>query len=463
MNNKSLLLIALFVALIFSSCKTLKTERPRESYLPSDLSPAYSELPLHLELDIKQLETSVNNNLNGLLYEGSNITDKDLSIKVWKSGDFTFTVNNNNIEYRIPLKIWSRFAWKVQKLGVTLADDYEATGIIALKYKTSVGIDKNWNLVAETASQGYEWIQTPKLNMIGVNVPVKPIADLALSKYGKTITQQIDKSLGEFANLNKQVAAAWTELQKPVQASAENDVWVRIIPKDILVSPFVTKGGKLQTDISLYGRVETIMGSKPAAGKPVALPPFKRSNSAPQQFNLNVASDVTFDKISELAKQQLLNQTFSQGKKYIKITDLSVFGSEGKAVFSADVIGSVKGRIYFTGDMIYNPSKMTVEVVNPEFELKTKKTLIKSADGLLLGLILKKIVPYLSFPVKEYTDQMKTEANVMLKNYKVYEGVSLQGKLDDFTMKSVSLVPGAVRIQANLKGNVMLKLANIKF
>lgn len=463
MNNKFLVLITVLVGLLFSSCKTLQPEPPKESYLPTELSVAYSELPLHLELDIKKLEASVNTRMNGLLYEGSNLTDKDLSLKVWKTADFSFSINNNAIEYRVPLKVWSRFAWKVEKLGLSLADDYEATGTIALKYKTSISIDKNWNLLAQTTSQGYEWIETPKLNVIGVNVPVKPIANLAMAKYEKTITQQIDKSLAEFADLKKQVTDAWAELQKPVQTSVENDIWVRIMPKDMLVSPFVTKAGKLNMDIALYGKVETIMGAKPAMGKPVALPEFKWINRSPQQFNLNVNTDVTFEKISQLTKEQLLNKTFSEGKKYIQITDLSVFGSEGKAVFSADVIGSIKGRIYFTGDMVYNPAKMTVEIVNPGFELKTRNALLKSADWLLHGVILKKIVPYLSYPVKEYTDEMKAEANMMLYNYKVREGINLQGKLNELTVKSVNLVPGAVRIQANLKGNVMLKLENMKF
>ena len=137
MNNKSLLLIALFVALIFSSCKTLKTERPKESYLPSDLLPAYSELPLHLELDIKQLETSVNNNLNGLLYEGSNITDKDLSIKVWKSGDFTFTVTGQDAvasdsrQYQVHIKDHVRIT------TASLAEGREGTAYSQTLEKTS--------------------------------------------------------------------------------------------------------------------------------------------------------------------------------------------------------------------------------------------------------------------------------------------------------------------------------------
>jgi len=78
------------------------------------------------------------------------------------------------------------------------------------------------------------------------------------------------------------------------------------------------------------------------------------------------------------------------------------------------------------------------------------------------GLILKKIAPYLTYPVKDNLDKMKTEVNQMLNNYPVYNGVTLQGKLNNISVLSLSLVPGAVRIQANVKGNVALKVEDLK-
>ena len=81
------------VALLLSSCKTLQIEKPNESYLPSNLAPAISELPLQVELDVKKLEASINKKMNGLIFEGYNLSDKDLSVKVWKAQNFTFSIN----------------------------------------------------------------------------------------------------------------------------------------------------------------------------------------------------------------------------------------------------------------------------------------------------------------------------------------------------------------------------------
>lgn len=457
------LFILSFLLLNLNSCKTLQIEKPNESYLPANLAPAISEIPLLVEVDVKKLETAVNARMVGLIFEDANVSNKDLSVKVWKAQNFSFTVKDNVIEYRVPLKIWTRFAWKIEKFGFSVGDFYEATGTIALTYKTTIAIDKNWKLVSNTSSSGFQWIETPKLNVIGVNVPLTPIANMVLSQSEKIISEQIDNALINAIDLKQYVSQAWMEIQKPRQISAENNAWIRITPKDVYVSPFSTVGNKLSIAMSMYAQIESFVGSKPSANSKVALPPFKIVNRPPNDFNLNIAGDVTFAKILEMAKVQLLNKSFSEGNKSITIIDLSIFGNEGRAVFVADVTGSLKGRIYFNGKMEYNPEKMAVEITDPQFDVKTSNALLKSASWLLKGVILKQLTPYLTYPVKQDLEQMKLHANQMLSNYSIMDGILLQGKLTGLNVTNLILVPGAVRIQANVKGNVALKVADLKF
>jgi len=461
-KKQNILVLIATVLLLIPSCKTMQIEKPKETYLPSNLAPAQSELPLQVELDVKKLEASINKKMNGVIFEGANLSDKDLSVKISKAQNFTFTIKNNVIEYRVPLKVWSRFAWKVEKFGFTVGDNYEATGSIALTYKTTISFDKNWKLVSKTAGSGYEWIETPKLNVVGVSVPVTPIANLALSRCDKLISEQIDKTLAESVDIKKYVTQAWTGVQKPQQVNAENSVWLRVTPKDVYVSPFTTTGNKLNLSVALYAQIESFIGSQPAANATVPLPVFKYISRPAQQFNLNIAGDILFDKIAEMAKKELLNKSFSQSGKSITITGLSIFGNEGKAVFVVDVIGSLKGRIYFNGNMVYNPEKMAVEITDPEFDVKTKNSLAKSASWLLHGMILKQLSPYLTYPVKNDLDKLKKDVNLMMGNYSIMDGVSLKGNLNDMSVLSLSLVPGAVRIQVNVKGNVGLKVDDLK-
>jgi len=458
---RNLIYIA-FLLFQFTSCKTVEVEKPIESYLPGRMQPVLSELPLSIEIDVKNLETALNKELQGLLFEGNQLNNQDLSVKVWKARNFTFSIKNNTIEYTVPLRIWSRFRWTYEKFGLRVGDDYEASGSIALQFSTSLEIDRNWKLVARTTSNGYQWIETPRLNILGVTVPVTPIANYALQESRKLLTSEIDKALANMVELKRYAAMAWNEMQNPVLMSEANQLWLKITPQEILMSPFETRGQKLHLTLWLKAGIESVMGSKPAPSNLVPLPAFKTTTSRPGDFNLNIAADATFAKISELARGQLLNKTFQEGKNSITITDLQLYGRNGKAVFQADVIGSLKGRIYFTGDMVYNAEKMAVEVINPDFDLNTRNALVKSAQWLLHGFIIKKITPYLSYPVKPELDFAMAEANKMLANYSVYDGISLQGKLNTLNVTSLDLVPGAVRLQANLTGNVGLKVEDLK-
>jgi len=464
MKTPKTLLAILGIALLVTSCKTaLQIEKPKESYLPSNLAPAMSEFPMQISIDVKKLETSINKKMNGLLYEGNNLNNQDLSVKIWKAQNFSFTVNNNVIEYKVPLKVWTKFAWKVEKFGFTVSDHYEANGSIALTFKTTIGIDKNWKLTSKTSSSGFQWIETPKINLIGITVPVTPIANIALSQSDRLINDQIDLALSQMVDLKKYISMTWTKIQEPMQVNQENNLWLRITPKDVYLSPFSTSGTNLNMTVSMYALIESFMGVKPNANPVTNIPEFKYLQRPPQQFNLNIATDATFEKISEMAKSQLVNKSFSEGNKSITITDLSIFGSDGKAVFVADVTGSLKGRIYFSGNMIYNPQKNAVEIQNPEFDLKTKNALVKSAGWLLHGFILNKLTPYLTYPVKDDLEKMKNEANKMLAGYKVFEGVTLQGALNSITVNRLDLVPGAIRISANVKGNTSLKVNDLNF
>ena len=113
--------------------------------------------------------------------------------------------------------------------------------------------------------------------------------------------------------------------------------------------------------------------------------------------------------------------------------------------------------------MVYNSEKLAVEITEPEFDVKTSNALVKSAGWLLHGMILNKLMPYLTYPVKNNLEAMKTQVNQMLSNYIIMDGVMLQGKLNNLSVTNLSLVPGAVRIQANVKGNVALKVQELKF
>ena len=83
----------IFLTLFLIGCSTtqkiaaLKPEPDDASPLVYDNSPSYINMPISIKL--KEIESQVNQSLNGLIYEDKNIEDDDFEIKIWKLSAIT--------------------------------------------------------------------------------------------------------------------------------------------------------------------------------------------------------------------------------------------------------------------------------------------------------------------------------------------------------------------------------------
>jgi hypothetical protein len=434
----------------------LKIDGPQESYTPVAFYSTPSVLPIVAEIDLKGLERTVNKRFDGLLYEDKGAVNKELEIKVWKAGNFSLMANNDEISYRIPLRIWSRFTWRVEKFGLYLTDWYEATGSLALVYRTKLGADGNWNLTTRTTPSGYSWIETPRINIAGVTIPVKPIADYALSRTERAIATQIDMAVAESFNMREYVEGFWQEIQEPTIADSTYNVWVRVIPRGATLSPITSSSGKLRIPVTFTGDIETVAGDSIHKTTLVPLPPLGNSNNKPEKFNINLNADVTFDQITKAAMQQLSGMEFSEGGKRVVVKGLELYSSSGRPVVAIDVEGSIKGRLFLTGELGYDRESQTLSVQNADFDIKTRNALVKSASWLLHGFLLRKIQPFLSYNIATMLEESRAEADNMLKKYSLAEGVYLDGTLEAISVSNIVMIPGAVRISATLTGDVKI-------
>lgn len=454
------IIIALFT---FNRCKTIKTEKPREVYIPSDYTPKSSNINLPIDIDIKKIEQSVNEKFNGLIYEDNNFEDDNLELKLWKNKKFAFSLSGTQIQYRLPLKIWSKFGWKIEKLGISISDNYEVEGEILLKYKTNISITKEWKIQTNTIAEGYEWITKPSLNALGVKIPISNIASIALTSCSSMLNKQIDKTISQSVPLKELVEDAWINVQNPFNINTDYDVWVKISPNDISIVPIKSSKNILTITLGIKSIVESFIGHKPETKINKTLPNLIFLQKLDDRFVLNFTTDITFDKIGEIAKKELIGKEFSQGKKKVIIKNLDVYGSEGKMMFMAEILGSIKGTVYFTGVPTFNKENNSVEIVNIDFDLKTKNVLLKSANWLLHGTFLKLIEPNLKFPLDEQIKDIKTTVNKEMTKYQIVEGIVLSGIVSDIVVDEFVLVKGALKLIAHVEGKLNIKIEDIKF
>ena len=304
------------VAMLLFSCKSqLNTSKPNEAYLASQVENKPSTVSLSVDLDIPQLERSLNNSLKGSIYEDNKLEDDNLMMKVSKTGDIHFAVNGNKIDCVLPLKVWVKTGFKKELFGLKAESYYEANGALTANVSIAFVLQKDWTLKTQTTINGYQWTQRPTIQAAGVTIPITTVADIAIKSLRGKISSIVDKSIDNKADMHSKLEQTWTELQDPMLVNKDYNMWLNIKPLEIYTTPIIGTGKQLHINLGLSSLIETSVGAKPVVAAKNKLPEYKVVSSIQPDFSIYSKVSITYDKLTEIAKKMVVGQEFAQGSK----------------------------------------------------------------------------------------------------------------------------------------------------
>lgn len=456
---KACLFVVTLGLIVCQGCKSqgIVTQAPTENYLNLEYKPKPSTILVPVEIDVKSVETLLNKELNGLIYEDKSLTNNNndnLLLKVWKRDNFKIDMEGDQLSYRIPLKIWAKAGFKFEKLGITLSDYRDFNIEIALKFRTKVTLNKDWSLTTKTISDGYDWISQPTVNIAGYNMPIKFVADAILKANQGKVSNEVDNAIKAKIDIKSMASAPWKMVQKPFKISDEYKMWLKITPTEVYSQPLLCKNNKIRNIIGFQTITETYIGKEPAykiSGTPSQL---NISNKVDDGFEINVLSDIPISEVNTQARKYLLGKTFENGKKKITINEIKLYGSDGKIIIETDVTGSLNGKLYFTGVPYYDASDSTIRVKDFNFEMHTKNALLRSANWLMHANFVSMINKRLEFPLKSNIIDARKMIQASLANYDMGMGTTLKGRLDDLNVEGVLLTKESIKASIVFKGKL---------
>ena len=453
-------LFATTIGLIVSQgCKApgIATQAPSENYLNLEYKPKPSTILVPLEIDVKSVETLLNKELTGLIYEDNSLTNNNndnLLLKVWKRDNFKIDMEGDQLSYRIPLKIWAKAGFKFQKLGITISDYRDFNLEIALKFRTKVTLNKDWTLTTKTVSDGYEWISQPTVNIAGYNMPIKFVADAILKANQGKISNEVDDAIKTKLDIKALASTPWKMIQKPFKLSDEYKMWLKITPTEVYSQPLISKNNKIKNIIGFQTITETFIGKEPAYKISNTPSQITISNKVDDGFEINVLSDIPISEVNDQARKYLLGKTFENGNKKITINDIKLYGSDGKIIVETAVTGSMKGKLYFTGAPYYDAADSTIRVKDFNFEMHTKNALLKSANWLMHATFVSMIKKRLEFSLGSNIISAKKMIQTSLANYDMGMGTKIKGRLDDLNVEGVLLTKESIKASIVFKGKL---------
>jgi hypothetical protein len=456
----------IFFSFLMKGCKTIEPNRPAENYFSGDpFKKEASILNIPVKFDLAQLENTVNSEIEGLLFE-NNLQEKNskLSLKVWKKSPIEVTAVDDHFSIVVPLKVWAKAGLSFDNFGISFADEKETNFEMNLKFKTKISIDPDWNIQTVTQSDGFEWVIKPVIHLGPVKMPLETLLAGVISDQQNLVAQQLDREMRPNLDIKAQVLEAWVMLQTPYQVSKEYNVWLKVSPVEILMTPLSGSGSSSGFSFGIKAYTETFIGEEPEKTINPDLPAITIVDSISSQFNIGLSSKIPNDEINRLLAENFQDQTFSfnNNKYQVTITDLELYGSGNNLVIRAGLQGSINGNIYLKGTPAFSAVTQSLYLENFDFDLDTKSALIKTASWLMHGKLVEEFTNALTIPLGPQLAWATSLIDQNLNNVEIAPGIYVNGKLEELTPSGVFITEDFIIASIMAKGRADISIENFE-
>jgi len=445
MKISSLLLILLFAILLFARCSTtqkIEALKPQ----PSDDSPmvyktSTSFVSMPLEISLKEIEHQLNKTLSGEIYNDTNINDDKTEMKITKTAPIRIVEKNGKIQTTLPLKIWSKFKYGTDFMGLNDTREINLNGTFTLISDVKLS---NFKMNTVSKIEDFEWSESPTISVAGKNVPITYIINPTLSIFKSKMAKKIDEAINETSDFKPYVLDVLEKMSTPFQTSEQYQTWFKLIPIEVYVTDAVLSKTKINMDLGLKCNMETMVGQQPKNSFDRSKIAFKPVASVPDKITANIAAISTYDSASKIITSNFKGKEFASGRRKIIVEGVSIWHKDGKIIIALDMSGTINGTIYLSGIPNYNAITKEIYFDQMDYVLNTKGLLTKTANWLMQGTILRKIQENCRYSIKENLDEGKKSMLPYLNNYSPMKGVFVNGTMNDFEFEKVELTDKAM-------------------
>jgi len=131
-------------------------------------------------------------------------------------------------------------------------------------------------------------------------------------------------------------------------------------------------------------------------------------------------------------------------------------------IIALDLIGSLNGTIYLAGFPQYNNETKEIYFDKLDYAIDTKSTLMRTANWLAQGYILRKIQENCRYSIKGNLEEGKQNMLHYLKNYSPMPGVFINENIDDIQFQKIQLTNKAIVAFVKVNGDVNIAVDGIK-
>ena len=459
MKTVSFYLIAISQLLIVFSCSTVQkigALKPEPSQnLPIVYSTNSSFVTMPLDISLQEIENQLNKSLTGLIYDDSNLDDDKTEMKITKTANIKLIEKDGKIQSVLPLKIWSKFKYGTDFMGLNDTREIELNGTIIMSSDVKLS---NWKMNTVSKIVDFNWSESPTIMVSGKKVPITYIINPTLAIFKTKIAKKIDDAIEKSCDFKPYVLKVLEQISTPFETSKEYETWFKIMPIEVYVTDAVLLKGKVGMNLGMKCNMQTMVGKQPKNlfNKDAVI--FKSVTKMPEKTTASIAAISTFENASRIITKNFQGKEFASAGRKITIQSVNLWQKDNKIIVELNVIGTVNGAIYLSGSPNYNAVTKEIFFDDMDYVLNSKGILTRTANWLLSGLILKKIQASCRFSIQPNLDDAQKSLLPYLTNFSPMKGVFLNGNIDNFIFDKVELNQNAIIAFISGSGKVSISI-----
>lgn len=414
-----------------------------------------SFVDMPMEITLKEIENQLNKSLSGLIYEDNNLEDDKSEMKIWKTGTIKLIEKDGKIQSILPLKIWSRFKYGTDFMGLNDTREIDLNGTITLISDAKLS---NWKMNTTSKIEDFEWSESPTILVAGKKVPITYIINPTLSIFKSKVAKKIDDAIEKSCDFKPYVLDVLEKMSTPFVTSEQYETWFKLNPIEVYVTDAILKKSKIEMELGLKCSMQTMVGQQPKNSFNRETVTFKSVTKMPNKTTASIAAISTYESASRIITKNFQGKEFGSGSRKIVVQKVDLWSKDGKMIIALDMTGSINGTIYLSGIPNYNSVTKEIYFDQMDYVLNTKGILTKTANWLLQGTILKKIQENCRYSIKDNLAEGKKNMLPYLSNYSPMKGVFVNGTMDDFEFEKVELTNNAIIAFITATGKMNVKI-----
>ncbi len=426
MNYSSVVICLFFLFIFGAACnrKTHPTLDKKEKLMPPI---PLSTINLPIQIPIDEVDQLIDQVIHETLKDGF-VIEEGYKLNAKIGAGIKTKAYQQTINFLIPidLEIYPKSNWS----GI------KAYGKIELDLDIFIDIFQN-KFLSKSNLNSFKWLEHPKLNLLGLKIPVERLANRFLEKYKTELTQSIDNFFNETVDLLKVKKTVKEAFRMPVYSTEDSIINIYTSPLEIALGPMSVEGEHIILPLALF--LENVISSV----KPIELYDDLSFSIRPQledNSRFSIQARIPLNYLEIILKENFENQIFGSGLSKLTIHKLTLTGLEQSVNVLLQTTGAYKGALQIAFDPVFNKTKAEIQLENFRIKAIEGKSMDKTLFAILKNFVESKVKKEIENGLNNILKDYRQAILPYLQDKEIYSGVVLSGELKEWDIREFNFV-----------------------